>query len=213
MLLLIISLLRWAVFMEGMFTMASSAVKKLPWKNRFLLTLPLYHEYPFLQPSHSKGGQSYSGHYRFGYFIRWIAQPLSSPHRTIWSTKWALHQGMSEINCIVTVSFARSQYVKLIPSKSFANVGYLISKDLICCLRIQYHASGRWSDGSEANIAVMVECCEFVSTASFSWSILYTIAASRVSFSWIVSLSQDSSKINLRYSQLLTLCSSLSFLV
>ena len=148
-----------------------------------------------------------------GYFIRWIAQPLSSPHRTIWSTKWALHQGMSGINCIVTVSFARSQYVKLIPSKSFADVGYLISKDLICSLRIQYHASGRWSDGSEANIAVMVECCEFVSTASFSWSILYTIAASTVSFSWIISLSQDSSKINLRCSQLLTLCSSLSFLV
>ena len=35
---------------------------------------------------------------------------------------------------------------------------------------LQDHGLG----GSVTNIAVIVECCEFVSTASFSWSILYT---------------------------------------
>ena len=56
-------------------------------------------------------------------------------------------------------------------------------------------------DSSVTNIAVIVECCEFVSTASFSWSILYTRAAYGTRFARMVSLSQDSSKINLRRSQ------------
>ena len=47
-------------------------------------------------------------------------------------------------------------------------------------------------DGSVANIAVIVECCKFVSTANLSWSILYTRAASGISFAGIASLSHNS---------------------
>ena len=64
-------------------------------------------------------------------------------------------------------------------------------------------------DGSVANIAVKVDCCEFVSTASFFWSILYTRAVSGISFAGIVSLSRDSLKTNLR-SQFAALSLSLS---
>ena len=60
-------------------------------------------------------------------------------------------------------------------------------------------------DGSVANIAVTVECCELFSAASFYWSILYTRAASGVIFAEIVSLSQNRSKINLRCSQVAAL--------
>ena len=50
-------------------------------------------------------------------------------------------------------------------------------------------------------IAFIVEYCEFVSPVSFSWNMLYTRAASGISFAGIVSLSQGSSKINLCRSQ------------
>ena len=60
-------------------------------------------------------------------------------------------------------------------------------------------------DGSVANIAVIVDCCKFVFTVSFSWSILYTRAASGIIFGRIASLSQDISKINPCCSQFVAL--------
>ena len=55
----------------------------------------------------------------------------------------------------------------------------------------------------------MVECCKFVSTANFYWSIIYTRDVSGMSFAGNVPMSQNSLKISLLFSQFLAGSSSL----
>ena len=76
---------------------------------------------------------------------------------------------------------------------------------MFCYITLQDHGL----DGSIANNAVMVECCKFVSTATFYWSIIYTRDVSGMSFAGNVPMSQNSLKISLLFSQFLAGTSSL----
>ena len=204
-------------FMEGMFTMASATFKSLLLEEKFPLdsigrchkakNIPWFNVLIQEEDNAPKAT------------IDLVIESLEFPNHFLHHTepfgvqsKLSVRDEWAQLYCYKELlsSTLRSWHIRLgKPLKILCKRGIPSLVILFVTVESNMTLQNHGLDGSVANIAVIVECCKSVSTANFSWSILYTRTTSRISPARIASLSQDSSKINPRFSQF----ASLSFLV